>query len=421
MSELRWRSLQTAAIWVAGAMVLSACTGQAPEATPASPGGDEPTQAPVSETLTIGLPAGFTGPVTVPATSMQAASEIAIEEINAAGGLDVGGVSYMLDLETADDKCAPEEAVGSLELLLTQRNVDFLVGGLCSSAVIASMQVAEREQVPYIITSASAASIFNTIAEEELSHVFQFSPTEITVAQNAAEVVVELLSPETVAVISEDTDAGRDSDEIFTEYIEEHAPDTEVISHDFIRQDAGNMLSELSRIASAGPDVVFAFFTGVNNEIFVQQKEEVGLEAMLMTAGTEFARPDFVQQHLEATEGALVNIRWAPELADSDTEAFMEKFEAKVDRPVDFFALQQYDAIYMLAAALEDAGTIEAGAVVESLERIEVDGVWGTHSFSSLEDGHTSPWTLVIAQIQDGQHVVIWPEEAAQADVRLPD
>jgi branched-chain amino acid transport system substrate-binding protein len=352
---------------------------------------------------------------------MQAASEIALEEINTAGGLLVGGTKYSLELFTADDKCSPDEAIAALEKLVTVDGVDFLVGGLCSSAVVASMEVAQREGVPYLVTSASSSNIPKQIAANQMNYLFGFSPNEEQVATTTARAVLDGFSPRSIALISDDTDSGRDSDRIFSAYVAANAPSVQIVSHDFIKQDAGNMLAELSRIKSLEPDVVFAFFTGVSNEVFVQQKQELGLQALVVAAGTEFARPDFVQKHRDGTEYALVNVRWTPAFANDRTRVLMSKFEAKVDRPVDFFALQQYDAIGVLADAIKRAGTIEADAVVTALETTDIEGVWGRHTVSSLADGHTSPWEMVVAQVQDGKHVIVWPEEAAEAPVRLPD
>jgi branched-chain amino acid transport system substrate-binding protein len=404
-------------------LVVAACTTGAPSPPSAPATGDaSPTASSLaSGTIKIGLPTAFTGPITVPGTSMLAATEIALNDLNDQGGLIVGGTQYQLELVNADDKCSPEEGVAALEQLLTVAEVQFLVGGLCSSAVLASMSAANQSQVPYLITSAGADSIYQTIAKDQLKYLFHFGPTTFSLATSEAAAMLYHLKPRSVAILVEDTAAGHDADRYFTEYLQANAPTVVIVSHDTIAQNAQTMLPVLTRIKSQSPDVLYTLFSGVNNETLVQQKTEVGLEIMHVAGGgNDFARPDFVAKHADNIEHTLVDVRWSPALKTERTDAFLSTFRAKAGRDADNFALQQYDALLVLFDALQRAGSTDPDAVVAALEATDLTGVWSPHKISPLADGHRSTWDLVIAQIQGGDFVPVWPQDVIDKPVTFP-
>lgn len=400
---------------VAVLAVTAGCAGESDEGGAAQGAG--------SGTIKIGLPAAFTGPVTVPGSSMRAAAEIAVEEINADGGVDVEGKNYKLELVTADTKCDPAEAANAMQQLLTLDKVDYLVGGLCSTDVVASMALAQTAKVPYLITAASTSEIFQTIADKQYNYLFQFSPNDALVATATAQAMDELLHPRTLAILAEDTAAGRYQTQFVKDYFKQHAPDVDILSTDFVPQTAGTLLPQLTKLKRTKPDVVQAFFAGVNNNTLAEEIPQVGLDlsqTMLMAAGTEFARADFISKYPKVTENALVAVRWTPDMATDKTDVFRDKFRAKADRDVDMFALQEYDGIYTLVAALRDAAGTDADSVAEALESVEYEGVWGSHAFGPLSEGHQTTWDLATAQVQDGKLTAVWPEDEATKDVALP-
>ena len=77
--------------------------------------------------------------------------------------------------------------------------------------------------------------------------------------------------------------------------------------------------------------------------------------------------------------------------------------------------------MYVLVDAIKRAGSLDRDAVVSALEKTNVVGAWGTHSFVPLSEGHYANWQLVLAQVENGKYVTVYPASVAERPVKLPD
>src|SRR5207247_10026093 len=113
-------------------LIVAGCTPQT-AAPPSSASGAGP--APAAAPLKIGVMAGFTGAIPVQSANTRFASQVAVDVINAKGGVQVGSQIYKVELATEDDKCDPAEGQLAMDRLISVDKVNFLVGGQCSAAI----------------------------------------------------------------------------------------------------------------------------------------------------------------------------------------------------------------------------------------------------------------------------------------------
>jgi branched-chain amino acid transport system substrate-binding protein len=351
---------------------------------------------------------------------MAFAAQIFEQDINAAGGIKVGNVLHPIQIAKADDQCDPSQAQAAMNKLLTVDNVDFLVGGLCSNAVIAVLPTVARANRVFLVTDASSDTIWKTIAKNSWSTQFMFAPSEYAMNTIEAQFVSENLKPKTIALLSDDSDSGHDAQKGISDWLAANSPSTKILSADFLKLNAGDAMAELAKIKAEAPDVIFEQNTGVNSDAFWTQILDVNLHSIVISDAPEVGRADFVTAHSKGLEGQFGNIRWSPAYKTSLTQAFLDKFKSSAGRDADFFALQLYDGMLVLADAIQRAGTLDAQAVSKALESTNVTGTWGTHKLLSLADGHRGVWDIVIAQFRSGKPVVVYPASAAEGQIQLP-
>lgn len=400
-------------------LVIAACAPQGASPQPSASAGAS-TGTTAGRTIKIGVMAGFTGAIPVQAANTRRAAEIAVEVINARGGVQVGNQIHKVELATADDKCDPAEGQLAMDRLISVDKVDYLVGGLCSSAVIASLPIVARANTVFLVTNAASDQINRNIAQNSWKNIFHYSPSEISMNTTFAQFLAQQIKPKTLAILAEDTDPGRDAAAGITNYLAKNAPSVRILSTDYVRLNAGDMLSELTKIKASKPDVLFQQSTGVNSEAFAKQSREIGLQTIIASDAVELARTDFQQKYAEQLEGAFVNVRWAPAYSTPLTKSFLDTYKARANTDADFFALQQYDAMFVLFDAITRAGTLETGAVASALETTNLLGAMGTHSFEPLSNGHRGVWQIVISQLKGGKPFVVFPLGAAEAKPALP-
>ncbi|MEM3078343.1 MAG: ABC transporter substrate-binding protein, partial [Nitrososphaerales archaeon] len=146
---------------------------------------------PPGRTIKIGLVASLTGSAADVGTDMERAAILAVEEINAAGGVWVEeyGKYLKLELIVGDDKTSPTDGVTIVTKLITEDNVDVLVGGFSSAVTLASQVPAIDHNVPFVITGASS-SLVTRRTDKNTSYMFHYC----TITDDYSETIVRFLN-----------------------------------------------------------------------------------------------------------------------------------------------------------------------------------------------------------------------------------
>lgn len=390
-------------------LILVAATVLAAGCTPATPIAGTPA------TVRIGIAGPFTGPTAKLGELVKFGSEMAAEEVNAAGGVNVGGNKIPIELYFGDTTDQIEATVAVTERLITQDQVYGIVGYVHSSPALAAMEVAQGHKIPVIDTVATTSQIAQRIGEGnakgETQYGFQLSPTSYDRGLSEAAAAIDLVHPRILCSILANNDLGRDIDKYTREYFAKHAPDATWAVVEFPDVNATEYYSEINKVVNAKCDIVFVSMSGVSTSAFTKQFVELRPKAVPIFDGSEFAQPEFLVQFGDIAEGWLVNLVWSNEApVTSKTIDFVKKWQAKHGFLPSYIEAQQYEGVLTMVAAIEAAGSLNADSIQQALLHIEFEGVTGIIKFTA--DDHRVLRELVIAQIQDKKHVVVWPEHA---------
>ena len=343
-----------------------------------------------ADVIKIGGIAPLTGDVAVYGVAADNGVKLAIEEINANGGLLGKQIQYVV----YDDKGDPTEAVNAYKKLTSNDQVDAIVGAVTSKPTLTVTPLAAKDGIPMITPTATALEV--TSAGPNIFRACFIDPYQ---GEVMAKFAVEELGASKAAIIyntADDYSVG--VAEAFKEAVEGYG--TQVVSFEGYNGDDKDFKAVLTNVKSQGPDVLFIpdYYNRVG--LIAQQAKEVGITATLLGAdgwdGVIGVNPD-------AVEGAYFCNHYSTDDAAEEVQNFLKVYKEKYNEdPVSFAALG-YDAMKILAAAIEKAGSTDKDAVVKALAETDITSVTGKITF----DENRNPVKEVsIIKIENGNNTL---------------
>jgi len=324
-----------------------------------------------AETILIG---GF-GPLSAPGAyqggiEMRNATEMALDEINEAGGV----LGKEVELIFGDTEGLPERGTAVTERLITQNKVVALTGEYHSGVALTEMEVAHKYGVPVVFAEPWA----DDVTAKGYPEIFRVAPS-IEFYSSIASNYIAANGWEKIVFVTEDTDYGRLQGEGWVKQLGALGiTDVELIYADPATEDFTPILQ---RIAQDPPDMLGGVITGIGNSRMVRQACELGLAPTAETAyyaTTDSQYPEFWETVGDCGQYTFFTYVGLPKsLWNEKTEAFMANYEERYGQVPGGVAMEAYDATYLLLTAIEQAGSTEPEAIIEALENIELTGVLG--------------------------------------------
>ena len=263
--------------------------------------------------IKIGVIAGMSGPGTSYGIGIQQGAEMAIKEINDAGG--IGG--QKLQLVVADDASNPAQSVTAMQSLVSQ-GVDLVVGGWGSSQVLANMEVSERAGVPYVVVGATNPHI----TSDKNKWTFRVIQTDSLMAEQIAQSATGVLKMKRIAVISDSNDYGVGNRDIFIAALKKAGVQpVEVESYQSSDKD---FTSQLARIRAAEPDGVAIFGTIPAAPAIMNQARDFGIKARFIGTGG-LANEALISLAPQASEGTVLTTYFSEDV-DAEGKAWANRY-----------------------------------------------------------------------------------------------
>jgi len=349
----------------------------------------------------IGLIQPETGPAAYDGQSVINGARLAESEINEKGGV-LGGKKIEVLLQ--DGKVDPSESLNAAERLLDRDEVSALIGAWGSSATLAIMPVVERYEVPLIVETSTAEKI----TEVGNPWVFRISSHSQIDADVLGPYMVDELGFEKVAFMAANNDFGR---AVVSNWTRVLAPQGgRVVMAEYHNPGEVNFAATLTKIRNSDADtiVITSDVTTVSN--IIKQSYELGLGGLkrVVTSGNP-AEAIINLAGESATDGMLVQNYWVPyapapgqeEASQEFAQKYAERFKG---RQADKYAVSGYDSVYLIAAAIEEAGSDEPVAIRDALREIKLPALQGVIVFDEQQQArpHQS-----ISKIKDGEPKII--------------
>lgn len=319
-------------------------------------------------------------------------SRMAAQELNEAGGVEIGGVLHRIEIVERIHPFRVEEVTTAARSLINQDSVHALVGPQYSQHAVPVGAIAERAGVPMVSPMSSSPA---TTADRE--YVFRIAFLDAAQGKVMAQFARDTLGLDRVAVIRSLTSPY--SSDVADRFIE-------------VFQELGGEVSE-SSFPGGGPEVVQGAFREVlrsnPQRIFLPlQTEEVSQILELMAReeievgllGTD-SWDAAILQELPAAQDAYLSHQWMWTMEEAAAADFSRRYSQKYGAPPRSTAALSYDAVHILAEAAARTGRLDGAGLTEAIATLPPhEGVSGTIDF----DGSRDPGRpVVISRIVDGQ------------------
>jgi len=301
------------------------------------------------ETIKIGLFVPLTGFAAADGHSALVGAQIAVDFINAAGG--VNGVP--LELVYYDDACRADQASAIARKLIEQDKVVIGISGSYSTPTRAAAAIFQQAGVPMISAYAIHPSIIET--GNLIFRVGMGAPVEGIAGGYLA---VEKLGAKRIAILSMDNDFGVSLSDYFKQTVE--ALGAEIVFEKRYSLGESEFREVLSSMRLQNPDLIWAtaYYAGAAN--IVSQARELGIEATIL--GQEgYDSPKFIELAGEAAEGVIIVTDLNRDSERPVVQQFLQEFQARAGIPADMVGASAFDAVKVAAYALAQAGTDPEG------------------------------------------------------------
>ncbi|MDN8032968.1 substrate-binding protein [Burkholderia multivorans] len=346
-----------------------------------------------ADPIKIGVPVGLSGANSVVAPSVVQAAELAVEEINAKGGV----LGRKLALEIADDGSGAQGAQRAYDSLVFQKKVDAIVAMETSAARNAGLPIINRGKVPMIYTS---------FYEGRSCSPWMFVNAWVP-EQQVAPVVDQFMGKEGAKkffLIGSDYAFGRGMLEFTRKYIQSKGGT--VVGEEYLPMDGSDWTAVISKLRSANPDALITSTAG--------GAPNVTLTKQLRAAGIKIPYGNLAVDEGTAktmggdAEGIYISASYLSSLDNPANKKFLEaakaKFGSKLETPNEL-SVPQYEGIHAYAAAVQKAGSTDAAKVVKELAKVSVQGPRGT---ITMNKQHHAPLTMYLGRVKrDGSVEVI--------------
>lgn len=357
----------------------------------------------------IGLNVELTGEMPAVGASSRNAAQLFADEVNAEGGLSLGGSKMPIKLIVGDNGAKAEQAAAVANRLITQDNVVAMVGPNASACAIPASEIAESLKCPMISPwSTNPKTTVDTSTNESKKYVFRACFIDTFQARVLAKFALNKLNAKTAAVIYDvASEAPNGQANLFKEVFEQNGGT--VVAFETYTTGDRDFSAQLTKVKAASPDIIFlpAYYNDV--PLIAQQARRLGITVPFVGSDA-WSSPEIIKLGGEDIEGAYFCNHYSTQIATPAAKNFMAAYKAKYNQEPDDVAALTYDTMGLLSEAIKAAGKLDREAVRNALANIkEYVGVTGTMRF---EDGSGDPIkSAVILQIKDGGFV--WVDNAA--------
>ena len=356
--------------------------------------------------LKIGAVVPLTGDGAAYGLPIQKAANIAVDEINEAGGINGNNIELIWE----DGKCDGEPATTAAQKLINIDKVSFIVGGVCSSEALAMAPLANPEKVLILSPSATSPDL-NT---EGGDYFFRLSPSDALAGTIAANYAANTLGAKKAALIAENTDYAQGLGSVFEEGFK--ASGGEIAVSENFNTGETDFRTALLKVKEAGVDVLYlAPQTPAPGTQLARQAQQLELNVPLLTGEVMIGR-DVIAENAAALEG-MVGFE-----AHFDSEGKGGEFLAKYtevtgeEAPFPSFLANMYTSIYLIKEGVEAHG-LDTDAIRSWLLELEgYDSAAGSLTFEENGDRETDYAALAAKAGKAELLEVVSPKAAENED-----
>lgn len=368
----------------------------------------------ITQTIKVGAVVPLTGRYAALGAQVRAGYEIAVQQLNTAGGVLVGGKKLPIELTLLDDESDPTKTVSRLETLASQGVVAYL-GGAGSDLHAAAASIADKNKIPYL----GIAFALYSIHKQGLRYLFSPFPKSPDLTRESFVFLDGLIPaaqrPRKVALILERTDWGKEMGSLWQSFAKQNKYD--VVASGEYAPGAKDFSDLILKAKAAAAEAVFTLPSPPDGMTLVKQMKELDFNPKAAIFIRASDPPVWSQNLGKDGDYVLLSPGWHfaaryPKVAELN-EAYQKLFKRSADPLVG----PAYACLQILADAIPRAGALDHEKIRDAIAATNMTTVVGPVRFRP--DG-TGEVTVFFQQWLKGKQELIWPKDFATASFAYP-
>jgi branched-chain amino acid transport system substrate-binding protein len=372
-----------------------------------------------ADSIKIAITGPFTGGSAPMGASMRDGAKLAVAEINAAGGIVVGGKKLLIEAIERDDEAKNDRGALIAQELAAMSDLSGVIGSVNTGVVLAGDKHLQEKGITKIITPAAGSASMTQWAKPDgpksLS-IFRFAAHD---GIQSAMVVEEAINRQLfkVALMHDSTNYGVSGRDDMLRQIDLQGKKLEVVTTEKFNIGDKDMTAQLLKAKAAGAQAILIWGIGPELAAVANGMAKIGLKVPLI-GGWPLSMSNFIDNAGKNGDGTLMPQTFIEEPISPKANAFIEAFHkaygvTRIPSPVS--AAQGYDAVYIFAAAVRQAGSTDSLKIRDALEdlREPVVGVIATwkHPYSKWDPSNVETHEAfrraqtVMGMVKDGRVV----------------
>ena len=381
-----------------------------------------------ADTIKIGAPQPMTGPDAPFGDKFKKAYAMAVEDVNAAGGVNGQKIEVVIEDHQAKNALAATVA----EKLITQQKVLVMTGGRASGQAMEIASVCQRMKTPYLVDHPSA----DMITSKGFEWVFRNNPTGSIYPQAFDAFISEVpgAMPKSAAVVYDNTLFGKTIATAVMKFLK--SKNVPIVADEAYPLNTLDFKPIMTKVKGTNPDYLLMMAVATTDAILLtRHAKEIGVAPRAFVGfGGGYGVADFATQLGPQAQNVFSSAAWSGNPNDPKTKAFYEKFHSRYGIWPKEHEVEGYAAIQIIADALRRAkltGDVarDRDAVRQALLATDTTTVFGKVKFGNWTGPTGDPFTnqniyspehSVLAQWRDGKLLNVYPKAYAETDMVFP-
>jgi branched-chain amino acid transport system substrate-binding protein len=376
-------------------------------------------------TVKVGNILPLSGPSASVGLQNKQAQDMAIEEINSAGGIkSLGGAK--IQMLYADSESKPEKGVAEAERFINTEKVNILTGCWNSAVSYPVSAVAERYAIPFIVP----VSVADKITEQGFKYVFRIAAKDSWWTRDQFAFLKDMEKEfntkiSTVAFVYENGDWGKGFAEGWKKLAQQGG--YKVVLDEPYPSTATDLSPVVQKIKRANPDVLFLTSNAADAILLTNTMAEYKVKPKaIIASGGGHADPSFLKAAGKNAQYLFDIVEWETDVNKPGAKETNEKFKSRYGYNLAGESVDAYVAMYMMADALERAKSTDSKAIREALAKTKLSSgpamIVGYDAIEFDESGQNKHAALVMIQINDigkgMERITVWPKVSRRANYK---
>lgn len=356
------------------------------------------TEAKAEQTVKLGLLTPLSGTLAPVGRQVRWGVELAVDEVNAAGGI----LGRRIEIFVEDTESNAQAAARKAEKLYQKDGVDFITGTVHSGGTLAVGQVAARNDRLMATTVSFSTAITGAQCNP---NVFRVNAHAGQQANAGVTWLRENIEGDDYLIVAPDYEMGHNAVSAVSNLLK--VTGANIVDTVFPPLGAKDYSPYFSSIRAKRPDVLIAYTPGNDTVRLFTQMREYGLlgGGMVLAGGTGVVSGGNLEALDGAAEGFYSPVSYSPSLDTEASRVFLAAFEKAYGAKPDMFAADSYSVVYLLKVAAEKAGSLETGALRESIRGMSWATPQGTKRIRAGD--HQAVLDMYITQVKGADFVVL--------------